>query len=56
MVLVTHEPLIRVLQPLHIGLWQELLLIMALYLAIIPLMKRFMPHVTAQKDLFKTQT
>lgn len=56
MVLVTHEPLIRLLHPLDIGLLPELLLIMALYLAIIPFMRRFMPHVTAQKDLFKTQT
>lgn len=51
MVLVTHEPLIRALLPLDMGLWTSFLVIMMLYPAVIPLMKRFLPHVTAQKDV-----
>lgn len=49
MLLVTHEPLIRVLSMLHIGNIGISFALLALsYLVIIPFMRRFMPHVTAQ--------
>lgn len=53
MVLVTHELLIRVLSVLHIDnpLWVFVCLAV-LYLAIIPLMRRYLPYVTAQKSVF----
>ena len=50
MLLVTHEPLIRLLDVAHIGNPYVCFLILAAsYLAIIPFMRRYMPHVTAQK-------
>ncbi len=50
MLLVTHEPLIRLLDVAHIGNpYVSFLLLAASYLAIIPFMRRYMPHVTAQK-------
>lgn len=50
MLLVTHEPLIRVLSLMHINNPCAGFLILAVsYLFIIPFMRRFMPHVTAQK-------
>lgn len=50
MLLVTHEPLIRLLSFAHIGNPYVCFLILAAsYLAIIPFMRRYMPHVTAQK-------
>lgn len=49
MLLVTHEPLIRALQTIHISNIYICFVIIALsYLAIIPFMRKFMPHVTAQ--------
>jgi len=49
MLLVTHEPLIRVLSILHIdNIFVCFLLLAASYLLIIPFMRRYMPHVTAQ--------
>ena len=61
MVLVTHGwvqwSLIKILQENHVH-WPRpvalafvFVVTMLLYLAIIPLMKRFLPHVTAQKDV-----
>lgn len=50
MLLVTHEPLIRLLSIAHIGNPYVCFLILAAsYLIIIPFMRRYMPHVTAQK-------
>ena len=50
MLLVTHEPLIRLLDVAHIGNpYVSFLLLAASYLLIIPFMRRYMPHVTAQK-------
>ena len=50
MLLVTHEPLIRLLDVAHIGNpYVCFLLLAASYLLIIPFMRRYMPHVTAQK-------
>ena len=50
MLLVTHEPLIRLLSIARIGNPYVCFLILAAsYLAIIPFMRRYMPHVTAQK-------
>ena len=49
-VLVTHEPIIRALNVVHIYDPVICSLIIAVsYLAIIPFMRKFMPHVTAQK-------
>jgi hypothetical protein len=61
MILVTHSILMRVydllLQSVGVvgpmALWVNLSMILLSYLALIPLMKRFMPHVTAQKDIIK---
>jgi len=61
MILVTHSILIQLYGHLlnHIGikgsiaLWLNLLITLLSYLVLIPLMKRFMPHVTAQKDVIK---
>ena len=61
MILVTHGwvqwLLIKLLRELHVS-WHRAIslalifvLTMLLYLAIIPFMKRFLPHVTAQKDI-----
>ena len=50
MLLVTHEPLIRLLGIARIGNPYVCFLILAAsYLIIIPFMRRYMPHVTAQK-------
>lgn len=52
MLLVTHEPLIKVMSLMHIANpYIRFAIIAASYLALIPLMRKFMPHVTAQKDL-----
>ena len=61
MILLTHGwvqwALIQVLQRNHVHLPVQLSLAlvfvatMLLYLGIIPFMKRFMPHVTAQKEV-----
>jgi fucose 4-O-acetylase-like acetyltransferase len=62
MVLVTHGwvqwGIIKILQENHVH-WPRpvalafvFVVTMLLYLGIIPLMKRFLPHVTAQKDVF----
>ena len=49
MLLVTHEPLIRCLSILHIdNIYVCFLILLVSYLFIIPFMRRFMPHVTAQ--------
>ena len=49
MLLVTHEPLIRLLSIVHIGNpYLCFLILAASYLLIIPFMRRYMPHVTAQ--------
>lgn len=61
MILVTHSILMRVydllLQSVGVvgpmALWVNLSMILLSYLALIPLMRRFMPHVTAQKDIIK---
>ena len=62
MILLTHGwvqwALIQVLQrnrvqlPVQLSLVLVFVVTMLLYLGIIPFMKRFMPHVTAQKDIF----
>jgi hypothetical protein len=50
MLLVTHEPLIRLLDVVRIGNpYVCFLILTASYLLIIPFMRRYMPHVTAQK-------
>ena len=50
MLLVTHEPLIRLLDVVHIGNpYVCFLILTASYLLIIPFMRRYMPYVTAQK-------
>lgn len=50
MLLVTHEPIIRILDTLHIdSLAVCFLILSASYLVIIPLMRRYLPYVTAQK-------
>lgn len=50
MLLVTHEPLIRLLLMLHIdNILMSFVLIAASYLAIIPFMRKYMPCVTAQR-------
>jgi fucose 4-O-acetylase-like acetyltransferase len=60
MILVTHGIVIRLIQPqlfkFHISEWWINALIctsltLLVYLALIPLMKRYLPYVTAQKDL-----
>lgn len=61
MILVTHSILLRLYDiMLHyigikepIALWVNLLITLLSYLVFIPFMKRFMPHVTAQKDIIK---
>ena len=58
-ILVTHDTVFHFFAPVlkHFGLSPtiemslNLLLTMASYLLIIPFMRRFMPHVTAQKDV-----
>lgn len=52
--LVTHEPIIRILSICHIvnPVLAYLLLIVS-YLGIIPFMRKYMPHVTAQRKIFK---
>ncbi len=60
-ILVTHNLMIAMLKPvlakLHLATLQEsclsLFCIMASYIIIIPLFIKFLPHVTAQKDLIK---
>lgn len=50
MVLVTHEPMIRLLNVFHVhNIYICFLIIAISYFAIIPFMRKFMPHVTAQK-------
>lgn len=50
MVLVTHEPLLRLLSTLHVhNPYLQFALVIASYSAIIPFMRRYLPHVTAQK-------
>lgn len=50
MLLVTHEPLIRLMNVAHIeNAYVCFLLLAVSYLFIIPFMRRYMPHVTAQK-------
>jgi len=50
MVLVTHEPLIRLLQAIHVPhILVAFGILLLLYPLIIPLMRRYLPHVTAQK-------
>jgi len=50
MVLVTHEPLIRLLQAVHVPhILLAFGILLLLYPIIIPLMRRYLPHVTAQK-------
>jgi len=61
MILVTHDTLFHfyagILNRFGLEVWPMLLinfgLTMLSYLAIIPFMRRFMPHVTAQKDVIK---
>jgi fucose 4-O-acetylase-like acetyltransferase len=61
MILVTHIILMSVydllLQSVGIvgkmAMWVNLSMILLSYLALIPLMRRFMPHITAQKDIIK---
>lgn len=61
MILVTHYPMLMVLNPLVgcLGLSKVphlvvlLLLTLSMYFFLIPVMKRFLPHVTAQKDVIK---
>ena len=66
MILVTHGwvqwTIIKILWECHIH-WSKnaslafvFIVTMLLYLGIIPLMRKFMPHVTAQKDVFKVQS
>ncbi|MBR4527145.1 MAG: acyltransferase family protein [Bacteroidaceae bacterium] len=51
MVLVTHEPLIRLLQFAHVPhLLIAFGILLVLYPFIIPLMRRYLPYVTAQKS------
>ena len=60
-ILVTHDTVFHFFAPIlkHLGLsvttemLLNLLLTMASYMLIIPFMRRFMPHVTAQKDVIK---
>ena len=65
MILVTHGwvqwAIIKILREFHIH-WSKnaslafvFVVTMLLYLGIIPFMKRFMPHVTAQKDVIKRE-
>jgi hypothetical protein len=65
MILVTHGwvqwAIIKILRECHIY-WSKgislafvFVVTMLLYLGIIPFMKRFMPHVTAQKDVIKRE-
>ncbi|MBQ0023893.1 MAG: acyltransferase family protein [Prevotellaceae bacterium] len=55
MLLVTHEPIIRILSACHISnpMLAYLLLIVS-YLGIIPFMRKYMPYVTAQRKIFDT--
>lgn len=66
MILVTHGwvqwAIIKILWECHIY-WSKnvslafvFIVTMLLYLGLIPFMRRFMPHVTAQKDVFKVQS
>lgn len=65
MILVTHGwvqwGIIKMLRDLHVHWPKPFALIvvffstMLLYLALIPLMRRFLPHVTAQKDVFRVE-
>ena len=49
MLLVTHEPLIRILNFMHVdNAVPCFLILLTAYLFIIPFMRRYMPHVTAQ--------
>jgi len=65
MILVTHGwiqwAVIKILREFHIH-WSKnaslafvFVVTMLLYLGIVPFMKRFMPHVTAQKDVIKRE-
>ena len=49
--LVTHEPLIRILSTMQISIPVMIPLILTSYLIIIPLMIKLLPHVTAQKPV-----
>ena len=51
-ILVTHEPMIRLLSMSHLSMYICFPLLLASYLVIIPLMTRYMPYVTAQKEIF----
>ena len=51
-VLVTHEPLIRILSTSSFSPYLAIPILFASYSIIIPLMTKYMPHVTAQKELF----
>lgn len=51
-VLVTHEPLIRILSIGNLPIYFALPILFVSYLIIIPLMTKYMPHVTAQKEIF----
>lgn len=56
-VLVTHEPIIRILSMLHINSpYIMYAVILVSYLAIIPIMRKYLPHVTAQKDIHLWKT
>lgn len=50
--LVTHEPLIRTLSMGNLPPYFAIPILFASYLLIIPLMTTYMPHVTAQKEIF----
>lgn len=50
-VLVTHEPLIRIMSFFpNVGLYATFAIIAASYILIIPFMRKYLPYVTAQKD------
>ena len=50
--LVTHEPLIRILSTSSLSPYFAIPILFASYSVIIPLMTKYMPHVTAQKEIF----
>lgn len=50
--LVTHEPLIRLLSMANLPSHFAIPILFASYSIIIPLMIKYMPHVTAQKEIF----